>query len=112
MLMTPALALFYGGMVRAKNVLGTIMHSFFILGRVSVRWVLVGYSLAFAPDVGGFIGRLDWLGLRGVGQAVNANYAVNLPTLAFVIFHLEFAGGAGSLKQFLSTRNFQLSTIS
>ena len=66
MLMTPGLALFYGGLVRRKNVLSTIMHSFFILGLVSVTWVLWGYSLAFGPDAGGgLIGRLDWLGLRG-----------------------------------------------
>jgi len=91
MLMTPGLALFYGGMVRAKNVLGTIMHSFFILGMVSVLWVLFGYSLAFGPDVGGFIGRLDWLGLRGVGQTANADYAASIPHLAFMIFQAMFA---------------------
>lgn len=64
MLMTPDLALFYGGMVRAKNVLGTIMHSFFILGLVSILWVIVGYSLAFGPDRWHLIGALDWIGLR------------------------------------------------
>src|SRR6187200_3729818 len=67
MLMTPGLALFYGGLVRPKNVLSTIMHSFFILALISVQWVLWGYSLAFAPG-GGFIGGLEWLGLRGVGM--------------------------------------------
>jgi len=91
MLMTPGLALFYGGMVRAKNVLGTIMHSFFILGMASVLWALFGYTLAFGPDAGGFIGRLDWLGLRGVGQVPNADYAANLPHLAFMIFQCMFA---------------------
>lgn len=91
MLMTPGLALFYGGMVRAKNVLGTIMHSFFILGMASVIWVVVGYSLAFGPDIGGFIGGLNWLGLRGVGQTPNADYAANLPHLAFMIFQCMFA---------------------
>ena len=91
MLMTPGLALFYGGMVRAKNVLGTIMHSFFILGMASVIWVVVGYSLAFGPDIGGFIGGLNWLGLRGVGQTANADYAANLPHLAFMIFQCMFA---------------------
>ena len=64
MLMTPALGFFYGGLVRRKNVLATIMHSFFISGLISVQWVLWGYSLAFGPDTGGLIGGLDWLGLR------------------------------------------------
>src|ERR687887_2145038 len=76
MLMTPALGFFYGGLVRRKNVLSTIMHSFFILALISVQWVLWGYSLAFGPDVQGHIGNLnihgligslDWLGLKGVG---------------------------------------------
>ena len=59
MLMTPGLALFYAGMVRRKNVLGTIMHSFIILCLISVQWVLFGYTLAFGPDIMGFIGNLD-----------------------------------------------------
>ncbi|MEK6549369.1 MAG: ammonia channel protein, partial [Nitrospirota bacterium] len=63
----PGLALFYGGLVRSKNVLGTITHSFIILCLVSLIWVLWGYSLAFGPDVGGFIGSLEWFGLSGVG---------------------------------------------
>jgi len=91
MLMTPGLALFYGGMVRSKNVLGTIVHSFFILGMASVIWVLFGYSLAFGPDVGGFIGNLSWIGLNGVGQTANAAYAPNIPHLAFMIFQGMFA---------------------
>jgi Amt family ammonium transporter len=68
MFMTPGLALFYGGMVRAKNVMATIMQSFFLVGVVSVLWALIGYSLAFGPDKGHLIGGLDWIGLRGVGQ--------------------------------------------
>ncbi len=68
MLMTPGLGLFYAGMVRTKNVLGTIMHSFMCLGIVSIIWVFYGYSLAFGPDMGGFIGSLDWAGLTGVGM--------------------------------------------
>ncbi|HEU5433183.1 MAG TPA: ammonia channel protein, partial [Thermomicrobiales bacterium] len=64
MLMTPALGFFYGGLVQRKNVLATLMHSFFILALISVQWVLWGYSLAFGPDHGGLIGGLDWLGLR------------------------------------------------
>ncbi len=66
--MTPGLALFYGGMVRAKNVLGTIMQSFFILAIISVLWAVIGYTLAFGPDLGGLVGGLDWAGLSGVGQ--------------------------------------------
>src|SRR3989339_2290178 len=71
MLMTPGLALFYGGMVRRKNVLGTIMHSFIIVAIISVQWVLWGYTLAFGPDKGGIIGGLEWLGLNGVGLEPN-----------------------------------------
>src|SRR3972149_3404471 len=67
MLMTPGLALFYGGMVRTKNVLGTIMQSFIALGVITIQWVLYGYSLACGPDIGGLIGSLDWGGLSGVG---------------------------------------------
>ena len=69
MFMTPGLALFYGGMVRSKNVLGTIMQSVFALGLVSVLWVVIGYTLAFGPDKGGLIGGLDFLGFSGVGAA-------------------------------------------
>ena len=68
LLMTaPGLALFYGGMVRQKNALGTLMQSFIILALISIQWVLWGYSLAFGPDKGGIIGGLEWIGLRGVG---------------------------------------------
>src|SRR3712207_1765603 len=65
--MTPGLALFYGGMVRAKNILGTMMHSVFAMGIVSILWVVIGYTLAFGNDVGGLIGGLDFLGFSGVG---------------------------------------------
>jgi Amt family ammonium transporter len=91
MLMTPALGFFYGGLVRRKNVLATIMHSFFILALISVQWVLWGYSLAFGPDHGGLIGGFDWLALKGVGQAPNADYAATVPALAFMIFQMMFA---------------------
>jgi ammonium transporter, Amt family len=92
MLMTPGLALFYGGLVRRKNVLSTIMHSFFILGLVSVTWVLWGYTLAFGPDTGlGLIGGLDWLALEGVGAAPSSVYASTVPHLAFVAFQMMFA---------------------
>ncbi|MBI5025874.1 MAG: ammonium transporter [Nitrospirae bacterium] len=90
MLMTPGLALFYGGMVRRKNVLGTIMHSFVILCLVSVIWVLWGYTLAFGPDKGGIIGGLDWLGLKGVGQEP-APMASTIPHLVFMMFQGMFA---------------------
>ncbi|HEY7332578.1 MAG TPA: ammonium transporter [Candidatus Limnocylindria bacterium] len=92
MLMTPGLALFYGGLVRRKNVLSTIMHSFFMLGLVSVTWVLWGYSLAFAPDAGlGLIGGLDWVGLEGVTGAPSDVYAPTVPHLAFMAFQMMFA---------------------
>jgi Amt family ammonium transporter len=89
--MTPGLALFYGGMVRRKNVLGTIMHSFFIIGIISLVWAVVGYSLAFGPDKGGLIGSLSWAGLAGVGMEPNADYAATIPHLAFMIFQAMFA---------------------
>jgi ammonium transporter, Amt family len=92
LLMTaPGLALFYGGMVRQKNALGTLMQSFIILCLISVQWVLWGYSLAFGPDRGGFIGGLDWVGLRGVGQTPNPDYAATIPHQAFMLFQMMFA---------------------
>jgi Amt family ammonium transporter len=91
MFMTPGLALFYGGLVRTKNVLGTIMQSFFALGLVSVLWVLIGYTLAFGPTVGGVIGGLDFLGFRGVGQAPNPDYAGSVPHLGFAMYQMMFA---------------------
>jgi ammonium transporter, Amt family len=91
MLMTPGLALFYGGMVRAKNVLGTIMHSVFLVGLVSILWALVGYTLAFGPDQAGLIGGLDWLGLIGVGTAPEPAYSTTIPHAAFMVFQMMFA---------------------
>ena len=90
MLMTPGLALFYGGMVRKKNVLGTIMQSFVILCLVSVVWVLWGYTLAFGPDKWGVIGGLDWIGLNDVGQGP-APQATTIPHLIFMMFQGMFA---------------------
>ncbi|WP_447863325.1 ammonium transporter [Nitrospira calida] len=87
----PGLALFYGGLVRSKNVLGTIMQSFAILCLVTVLWVLIGYSLAFGPDTWGLIGGLDWVALNGVGLAPNATYGPTVPHLAFMVFQLMFA---------------------
>lgn len=91
MLMTPALALFYGGMVRTKNVLSTIMQSFICLGVISLQWVLWGYSLAFGPDISHLIGSLDWIGLNSVGPDPNPDYAATIPHLAFMIFQGVFA---------------------
>jgi Amt family ammonium transporter len=93
MLMTPALGFFYGGLVRSKNVLSTIMHSFFMLALISVQWVLWGYSLAFSPDAGGFgiIGGLGWVGLEGVGTTPNADYAATVPHLLFMVYQGMFA---------------------
>jgi Amt family ammonium transporter len=91
MLMTPGLALFYGGMVRQKNVLGTIMQSFVALGIVTVQWVLIGYSLSFGPDIHGLIGNLQWFGLQGVGLEPNPDYAATIPHQAFMMFQMMFA---------------------
>jgi Amt family ammonium transporter len=90
MFMTPGLAFFYGGLVRAKNVVGTIMQSFIALGLVTVLWVLIGYTLAFGPDKGGLIGGLDFIGLRHVGAAPSP-YAPTVPATAFMVFQLMFA---------------------
>jgi len=93
MIMLPGLALFYGGLVRRKNVLSTIMHSFFGLAIVSIVWVLIGFTLAFGPDVGGagLIGNLDYAGFNNVGQAPSTVYAVTIPFLLFAGFQLMFA---------------------
>src|SRR5688500_18802169 len=92
LLMTaPGLALFYGGMVRQKNALGTLMQSFIILAVISIQWVLWGYTLAFGPDKGGIIGGLDYLGLRGVGIEPFDTYSKTIPHQAFVIFQMMFA---------------------
>ena len=88
--MTPGLALFYGGLVRSKNVLGTMMQSVAAIAIVSVVWVLAGYSLAFGPDAGGVIGGLAHLGFRGVGVAPHA-LAPTVPQSAFAAFQMMFA---------------------
>ena len=90
MLMTPGLALFYGGMVRSKNVLSTVLQSFVCLGVVTIIWVIYGYSLAFGPDVNGLIGNLDWAGLAGVGLEPG-KYSATIPHLLFCAFQLMFA---------------------
>jgi Amt family ammonium transporter len=90
-LMVPGLALFYGGMVRRKNLLATMMMSFAIIAIVSVLWVVYGYSLGFGPDKSGIIGGLDWLGLKNVGQDPSSVYATTVPHLAFMAFQAMFA---------------------
>ena len=90
-IMTPALALFYGGMSRKKNVLNTIMMSFIVLGIVSVEWILYGYSLAFGQDINGFIGSLNFVGLSGVGLMPNPDYIDSVPHLLFMVFQMMFA---------------------
>jgi len=91
MLMTPGLAFFYGGMVRRKNILSTIMMSFMTLGLIGVLWVLYGYSLSFGKDVGGVIGGLDFIGLNNVGQEPSSVYATTVPHLTFMAFQGMFA---------------------
>jgi Amt family ammonium transporter len=91
LLMTaPGLALFYGGMVRQKNALATLMQSFIIMALISVQWVLWGYSLAFGPDNAGLIGGLEWIGLRGVGLDPGP-YSDTVPHQAYMLFQLMFA---------------------
>src|SRR5438132_146056 len=88
----PGLALFYGGMVREKNALGTIMQSFIVLCLISVQWVLWGYSLAFGPDHSHIIGGLEWFGLNDVKMdAANGDYAPTIPHQAYMIFQMMFA---------------------
>jgi ammonium transporter, Amt family len=91
LMIVPGLALFYGGLVRSKNVLGTIVHSFVILSLLSLLWILIGYTLAFGPDVKGLIGGLDWIGLRGVGLTPHPTYGPTIPHQAFMVFQLMFA---------------------
>ena len=90
-MIAPGLVLFYGGMVRGKNVLGTMMHSFMALCIVSIVWVLWGYTLAFGPDVKewGLVGGLEFLWLNGVGPEAYPGTAI--PHLAFMVFQLMFA---------------------
>ncbi len=91
MMTAPGLALFYAGMVRQKNALATLMHSFIIAALISVQWVLWGYSLAFGPDKGGIIGGLEWIGLRGVGVEPFDTYSKTIPHQVFMLFQMMFA---------------------
>jgi Amt family ammonium transporter len=92
--MTPGLAFFYGGLVRSKNVVNTMMMSFAAMGVVAVQWVLWGYSLAFGPNdglLGSFAGGLQWLGLGGVGLGPNPDYSARIPHQLFMIYQAMFA---------------------
>jgi Amt family ammonium transporter len=91
MMTAPGLALFYGGMVRQKNALATLMQSFIIMAVISIQWVLWGYSLAFGPDKGGILGGLDWIGLRGVGAEPFDAYSKTIPHQVFMLFQMMFA---------------------
>ncbi|HXH21393.1 MAG TPA: ammonium transporter [Dehalococcoidia bacterium] len=91
MLMTPGLALFYGGLTRSKNVLATIMQSFIMLGLITVEFVLIGYSLAFGPDHWGLIGDFSWFGLKDVSMSEPGPYAPTIPHQTYMIFQLMFA---------------------
>lgn len=91
MIMTPALALFYGGMVRAKNVLNTIMQCLAAIGIISVQWVLFGYSLSFGPDVNHIIGNFNWSLFNGVGMLPEEAYSATIPHMLFALFQMMFA---------------------
>ena len=91
LLMTPGLAFFYGGLVRKKNIVSTIMYSFVSIGLVGIVWVLWGYSLAFGPDIGGFVGNLEWFGLKDVSATEAGPYSDTIPHQAFMIFQAMFA---------------------
>ncbi|MHC5320072.1 ammonium transporter [Priestia megaterium] len=90
-IMTPAIALFYGGMVRSKNMLSTAMYSVGSLAVISVLWIVAGYSLAFSTGGNAFIGNLDWVGLKGVGFTPNGDYSATIPHNMFMMFQLTFA---------------------
>ena len=91
MMTIPGLFLFYGGLVRSKNALGTFMHSFFITALVSIQWVIIGYTLAFGPDISHIIGSLDWLGLNGVTGEPSTVWATTIPHNLFMVYQLTFA---------------------
>ncbi len=111
MFMTPGLALFYGGMVRRKNILGTIMQSFIIIALISVEWALVGYSMAFGPDHGGVVGDLSWFALSGVGLEPNPDYAATVPHMAFMVYQMMFAVITPALITGAFAERFKFSTF-
>jgi len=91
LLMTPGLALFYGGMVRSKNVLGTFMQSLIMISVISIEWVFLGYTMSFGPDVQGVLGDLSWAALQSVGSAPSPTYATTIPQNVFMIYQCMFA---------------------
>ena len=91
LLMTPGLALFYAGMVRSKNVLGTIMQSFIMISVISVEWIYLGYTMSFGPDIGGIIGSMSYFALNGVTAAPSETYATTIPQIVFMIYQCMFA---------------------
>lgn len=91
LLMTPGLALFYGGMVSSKNVLGTFMQSLIMISVISIEWVLLGYTMSFGPDIQGVIGDLSWFGLQSVGTDPSPTYATTIPQNVFMIYQCMFA---------------------
>ncbi|HRE49154.1 MAG TPA: ammonium transporter [Aggregatilineales bacterium] len=91
LIMTPALAFFYGGMVRKKNVLSTLNLSFIMLGVMSIHWILLGYTLAFGTSKGGLIGGFDYLGFNNVGLSPNEAYSATIPHMGFAAFQMMFA---------------------
>jgi len=91
LLMTPALAFFYGGMVRRKNVLSTLTLSYIFLSLIGLQWIVFGYSLAFGPDINGLIGGLDFVGFLGVGAHPNDDYCKTIPHGLFAAFQMMFA---------------------
>jgi Amt family ammonium transporter len=91
LMMTPALAFFYGGMARRKNILSTLTLNYVFMGLIGVQWILFGYSLSFGPDIGGFIGGLDYLGFKGVGASPSPDYGPTIPHNLFAAFQMMFA---------------------
>jgi ammonium transporter, Amt family len=91
LMMTPALAFFYGGMARRKNILSTLTLSYAFMALIGVQWVVYGYSLAFGEDIGGFIGGLNYLGLTGVGAAPSPDYGKTIPHALFAAYQMMFA---------------------
>ncbi|MBI2612023.1 ammonium transporter [Candidatus Gottesmanbacteria bacterium] len=91
LIMTPGVGLFYGGMVRSKNVVSVLKQSIVITALVSIQWIIFGYTLAFGKDIQGFLGDFSFFALRGVGFSPNSDYAGTIPHLVYMIFQAKFA---------------------